>query len=215
MKPGSILTDVAGAKARIVREIQAAITRAPVAHSLEGKAYSLQSTACRVFFGPAHPLAGSEKSGIANAHAGLFDGATCIITPLPGTPVDAVATVRRFWQSLGATVCILTPAAHDRLAAQISRLPHLVAPALVNATSDAALPLAASGFKDATRIAASDPELWLDIFQDNRVNLLRALRRFTRQLDTARRHIERRDRPALARWLRRAQKRRLSLDKSP
>ena len=114
-----------------------------------------------------HPMAGGEKTGLEHARADLFDRATCVITPVGSNDADQVARLERFWSGLGSVTVRLDPAGHDRLVALVSHLPHAVAAGLVAVQSDASIALAGPGFRDSTRIAASDPVLWRDIFLDN------------------------------------------------
>jgi prephenate dehydrogenase len=130
-------------------------------------------------------MTGSNLAGYAVARADLFRDATVIVTPTETTEPRAVKTVTQFWESLGGRVLFLDPAAHDRAVAAISHLPHLVAYALVDAATrfePAALDVAARGFKDTTRIAASDPQMWQEIFFANRTALAATLAEFRRAL---------------------------------
>lgn len=131
-----------------------------------------------VFVG-AHPMTGSEKTGVENARADLYRGAPCVVTPAPGTPARAVARAEEFWRGLGARVVRLTPDAHDRAVAVVSHLPHLIADALMLTAGDAGAEplfrLAAGSFRDATRVAGADPALWRAIFTQNDAALRRAL----------------------------------------
>ncbi len=129
-----------------------------------------------------HPMAGSERSGFDAAPADLFEGRLTLLTPTGRTPGDALARVTAFWEALGSQVRLLTPEAHDRGVAAISHLPHLAAYGLVAAADAEALPLAAAGFQDTTRIAASPEALWTDIFRENREALLAVLARYRRLL---------------------------------
>ena len=124
-------------------------------------------------FIPCHPIAGGETAGIAQADAALLRGRRVIVTPVEETNEQALATVESWWRATGAEVERMTPAAHDALFAAISHLPHLAAFALVDtiaASPDGAdkLRLAGAGFRDFTRIAASNPEMWRDITLANR-----------------------------------------------
>jgi prephenate dehydrogenase len=129
-----------------------------------------------------HPLAGSEKQGPAEANAELFVGRTVVVTPTRRNSKQDFRDVEAFWRALGADVIQMTPAAHDRRLAASSHLAHLVAAALADAVRPADHPLTAGGFRDTTRIAAGDPELWTQILLDNRQNVLRALEPFERSL---------------------------------
>jgi prephenate dehydrogenase len=165
--PDALLTDVGSTKAGIV-----------------GAAERLHATAPRAFVG-SHPMTGSNLAGYAQARADLFRGATVIVTPTEATEARALKSVSEFWESLGARVVPLDPGAHDRAVAAISHLPHIVAYALVEAVArfePAALEVAARGFKDTTRIAASDPQMWQEIFFANRAPLAATLAEFRRAL---------------------------------
>jgi prephenate dehydrogenase len=131
-----------------------------------------------VSFVGGHPMAGSERSGLEASDPDLFEGRLALLTPDARTPPATVATVAALWEGLGSHVRSLPAEAHDRLVAQISHLPHLVAYALVAAVEGDALPLAGRGFTDTTRIAASAESLWADIFRQNRGPLLHALERY-------------------------------------
>jgi prephenate dehydrogenase len=164
----AVLTDVGSTKAAIVRTAESLGRARPLA-----------------FIG-AHPMAGSERSGYAVARPDLFKGALVILTPTDRSLPSALERVREFWQALGARVMTLDPVTHDRAVAAISHLPHLVADALVDAVlrmNPRFLDVAAAGFKDTTRIAASNARVWREIFQDNREALGEALGVFRRALD--------------------------------
>ena len=151
------VTDAGSVKARIVAALE---------NSLGGR-----------FIG-AHPMAGSEQSGISWARADLFDGAACILTPTPGSDPRALDEVRRFWKEAGCRLCEMSPAAHDAAVARISHLPHAVAAALVRAALlkyPRAAALAGSGYRDTTRVAVGPEALWREIFLDNREELLAAI----------------------------------------
>jgi prephenate dehydrogenase len=128
-----------------------------------------------------HPMAGSNLSGFSVARADLFSGATVILTPTDRTPSEPIKRVTEFWEAMGGRVIVMDPATHDRAVAAISHLPHLVVDALVAAVVDMDprfLEVAARGFKDTTRIAASDPAVWREIFQQNREPLAEAIAAF-------------------------------------
>lgn len=162
------ITDVGSTKAGIVRAADALARERPLA------------------FVGSHPMAGSEQSGYGASRVDLFRGATVVVTPTERTPAGAVKRVSEFWDALGGRVTTLDPAEHDRAVAAISHVPHLVADALVDAVvrlDPAFLDLAARGFKDTTRIAAADPKVWREIFQENRLALGQALAAFRHALD--------------------------------
>jgi prephenate dehydrogenase len=162
--PEALVTDVGSTKAAIVREAQRLAARRPLA------------------FVGSHPMAGSEKAGYAVARRDLFEGATVIVTPTDATEPRHAKSVSVFWEALGAgRVLMLDPEVHDRAVAAISHLPHLVAYALVDAVTrqdPAAFEIAARGFRDTTRIAASDAAMWEEIFLTNRTALAASLREF-------------------------------------
>jgi prephenate dehydrogenase len=141
-------------------------------------------------FGPrfvgAHPMAGSERSGISASRGNLFESAPCIVTPDGDTPSRALARVEDFWTSLGCRLTRMTPWEHDRLVARISHLPHALAFAMVNLVLDTLPPgaqkLAGGSFRDGTRVAMSDPTLWTGILGENRTEVAAALREMAKLL---------------------------------
>ncbi len=158
LKAGVIVTDVGSTKRQAIEAL------AP--HLREGMVYV-----------PGHPVAGTEHSGPEAGFSGLFQGRWTILTPLPGTPRGVVDRVAAFWRMLGAKVDEMTPDHHDRVMAVVSHIPHLIAYAIVGTASDMeetdvsrreVIKYAAGGFRDFTRIAASDPVMWRDIFLANR-----------------------------------------------
>ena len=167
MTPGSILTDVGSTKLSVVRDVGPLVPAG-------------------VHFVPAHPLAGTEFSGPDAGFSELFQGRYCLVVPPAGTDARAVAKIVTLWQRMGAMVEEMEPAHHDRVLAVVSHLPHLLAFTICGTADDLAdetrqevLRFAASGFRDFTRIAASDPVMWRDIFLNNREALLEMLARFT------------------------------------
>jgi prephenate dehydrogenase len=165
---GTVVTDVGSTKAGIVRRAEAL------------------RPAGRLHFVGSHPMAGSERSGFSAARADLFQGARVVVTPGETSEPRAVKTVTGFWEALGARVSLLDAEAHDRAVAAVSHLPHVVAYALMDAVARLeadALDLAARGFRDTTRIAASDPDVWTEIFVANRAALGQCLRGFRQALD--------------------------------
>jgi len=133
-----------------------------------------------------HPMAGSERSGYAVARADLFDGALVVVTPTEATEPTVVKAVTQFWEAMGARVIALEAAAHDRAVAAISHLPHVAAWALVDAVArmdPAAFEIAARGFRDTTRIAASDPVVWREVLLANRDAVAESLAAFRAALD--------------------------------
>lgn len=167
----AVLTDVGSTKAAIVRAAE-----------------RLGETRSLAFVG-SHPMAGSEQAGYRVSRPDLFRGATVILTPTERTDSHAVKRVGSFWEALGGRLVTLDPLTHDRATAAISHLPHLVADALVDAVvrmDPRFFEVAGRGFKDTTRIAASDARIWREIFQENRVGLTEALGAFRAALD----HLE-------------------------
>jgi prephenate dehydrogenase len=142
----------------------------------------LNSSATRHFCG-SHPLAGSDKSGVAYATARLFEDRLTIITPTADTPPPLLARTERLWQAVGSRTLTMSPADHDQAVAHISHLPHIVAAALAAGTPQALLPLAASGWCDTTRVAGGGVELWRQILQENRGPILHALEGFAASLE--------------------------------
>jgi len=129
----------------------------------------------RIRFIGSHPMAGSEQSGVESAKVTLFNGSLCIVTRTGKSDPRAFASVKKFWKELGAFVKVMDPAAHDRLVAYISHVPHVAAAALVNAAVPESMVLASTGFADTTRIASGDPVLWHDILMTNRRAVRNAL----------------------------------------
>ncbi len=121
-----------------------------------------------------HPLAGSHQSGFENADADLYVGRKCVVTPILKTPQALQDSIISFWQSLEMDVRSMTPEDHDRVLAFTSHLPHLAAAAIAELVQETALDFAATGFRDTTRIAAGDPELWTAIFSENTEQLVTA-----------------------------------------
>ncbi|MBP0465721.1 prephenate/arogenate dehydrogenase family protein [Roseomonas sp. PWR1] len=167
LAPGCVLSDVGSTKGSVVRDLSPLVP--PGVHLV-----------------PAHPMAGTEHSGPDAGFAELFDGRYCIVTPLPGSDPAAVEKVREMWRRCGSMIETLDPATHDRVVAIVSHLPHLIAfticgtaDDLAEETKEAVLKFAASGFRDFTRIAASDVDMWRDVFLNNREALLEMLARFS------------------------------------
>jgi len=195
LKPGTIVTDVGSAKASVVRQLESLIAKAG-AH-----------------FVGSHPMAGAEKTGVAEARANLFDGTVCVVTPTRRTKGMALKRVKRFWTALGSRVLELKPEIHDALVSRSSHLPHVIAAALAGHVLDPARPkqqaaLCANGFRDTTRIASGSPEMWRDIALANRKNLVRSLDAFVAGLQKFRRVLKAGDAPAIAKWFATAKQRR-------
>ncbi|MGH7118481.1 MAG: prephenate/arogenate dehydrogenase family protein [Acetobacteraceae bacterium] len=163
---GAILSDVGSTKQSVLRDVGPLVPKG-------------------VHFVPAHPVAGTEHSGPDAGFATLFEGRWCLLTPPPGTDAAAVARITELWRRTGALVETMDAAHHDRVLAIVSHLPHLIAFTICGTADDLAdetrrevLQFAASGFRDFTRIAASDPVMWRDVFLNNREALLEMLARF-------------------------------------
>ncbi len=181
LKAGATVTDVGSVKEGVIQEV----------------APRLPET---VHFIPGHPLAGTEQSGPASGFASLFDNRWCLLTPLPGTDPKAVADLTGFWEALGAKVDQMEPAHHDLVLAVTSHAPHLIAYTMVGVADDLrrvtaseVVNYSAAGFRDFTRIAASDPTMWRDVFLNNKQATLEILGRFTEELFALQRAIRRGD----------------------
>ena len=177
LKPGAILTDVGSTKGSVVRDV------AP--HVPQG-----------VHFIPGHPIAGTEHSGPDSGFASLFEGRWTILTPPPGTDPDAVAKLTAFWTACGSKVDTMDPEHHDRVLAIVSHLPHIIAYNIVGTADDLeavskseVIKYSASGFRDFTRLAASDPTMWRDVCLANRDAILEMLGRFSEDLAALQRAI--------------------------
>lgn len=185
LKPGAIVSDVGSVKAAIVADMSPFIPE-------------------NVHFIPAHPVAGTENSGPDSGFAELFVNRWCILTPPPGSDPKAVDTLSTFWTRLGANVEIMTPEHHDLVLAITSHLPHLIAYTIVGTanelgqvTESEVLKFSAGGFRDFTRIAASDPVMWRDVFLHNKDAVLEMLGTFNEDLSKLTRAIRRGDGKAL------------------
>jgi len=177
LQPGAILTDVGSVKQAVIRDLQP--------HLPPG-----------VHFVPGHPVAGTEHSGPEAGFAELFRGRWCILIALPETAPEAVAAVGRMWERFGMRVVTMSADHHDKVLAVTSHLPHLIAYTIVGTATDLedslkseVIQFSASGFRDFTRIAASDPVMWRDVFLNNREAVLEILQRFTEDLTALQRAI--------------------------
>lgn len=185
----ALIFDAGSTKARIVAETEAD----PAAASR---------------FVAAHPLAGSEQQGVAHARADLFDGRACVLTPTARTPIERLRRARAFWEALGSHVREMSPADHDRALAYTSHLPHAVAAALALATPESCRGLTAGAFRDGTRVAESDADLWAGILLDNRAAVLEAIAAMSDRLEDAARLLRDGDPAPLREWWDRAAGRR-------
>ncbi len=188
---GAIITDVGSTKEQIVKEVDEILPEA-------------------VSFVGGHPMAGSEKRGVEEARADLFEKSVCILTPGEKTSSEALDAVKWLWESMEATLLVMKPEEHDFLVAATSHLPHLVAIALVNLvgelreSDERILSLVASGFKDTTRIAASSPQMWQDICFTNKKNIATAIDRLMELMEGMKESILKEDRAALLKEFERA-----------
>jgi cyclohexadieny/prephenate dehydrogenase len=177
LKPGAIVSDVGSVKGAVVAQVQP--------HLPPG-----------VHFVPAHPVAGTEHSGPDSGFATLFHNRWCILTPPDGADEEAVAKVREFWAAMGSNVEVMTAQHHDLVLAITSHVPHLIAYNIVGTAADLeavtqgeVIKFSAGGFRDFTRIAASDPTMWRDVFLNNKEAVLEMLGRFNEDLASLQRAI--------------------------
>ncbi|MGE0665007.1 MAG: prephenate/arogenate dehydrogenase family protein [Sphingomonadales bacterium] len=177
LSPGAILTDVGSVKQAVVDDVGP--------HVPAG-----------VHFVPGHPVAGTENSGPESGFPTLFDGRWCILTPPAGTDAAATEKLIAFWKALGSKVEVMDPRHHDLVLAITSHVPHLIAYNIVGTAADLeevtqseVIKFSAGGFRDFTRIAASDPTMWRDVFLNNREAVLEMLGRFTEDLTALQRAI--------------------------
>lgn len=185
LKPGATVTDVGSVKGQVIADVAPYIP--------DG-----------VHFVPAHPLAGTEHSGPESGFATLFDNRWCLIVPSEGSDPEAVELLSRFWRGLGSNVDVMEPDHHDLVLAVTSHCPHLIAYTMVGVADDLrrvtdseVIKYSAAGFRDFTRIAASDPTMWRDVFLSNKDATLEILGRFTEELFALQRAIRQGDGPLL------------------
>lgn len=160
-----------------------------------------------------HPVAGSEQRGVEFARDDLFDQARCILTTTPATNHDAVKALRSFWSMLGCSVQVMTPAEHDRVFANISHLPHVMAAGLVNASDEDEMMFAGKGFLDSTRIASGPPSVWTDVLLANRANIADGIDRAIAELSRLRAAIKGGKRRQIEQLLEAARRKRATLVK--
>ncbi|WP_034491249.1 prephenate/arogenate dehydrogenase family protein [Afifella pfennigii] len=177
LAPGATVSDVGSVKSAVVAEMAPRLPE-------------------NVHFVPSHPIAGTEHSGPEAGFAELFEGRWCVLTPPPGTDAQAVEKLSEFWRRLGSSVEVMEPHHHDMVLAITSHVPHLIAYNIVGTaahlaevTESEVMKFAAGGFRDFTRIAASDPVMWRDIFLNNREAVLEMLGRFNEDLTALQRAI--------------------------
>jgi prephenate dehydrogenase len=169
MKESAILTDVGSTKDYIVSQV----TKEMKSKSGEGRSS---------FIG-AHPLAGSEQRGIDSARSDLFEGSVCVLTPTDLNPKKDITRLSNMWKALGARISIMTPSKHDEILALVSHLPHFVASSLAGVIDEKHWKFAASGLRDTTRIASGDPDLWLSISKQNKQEIIKALKCFSKEVE--------------------------------
>jgi cyclohexadieny/prephenate dehydrogenase len=177
LQAGAILTDVGSVKAAVLRDVAPSVPKA-------------------VHFIPGHPIAGTEHSGPESGFADLFDGRWCVLTPPEGADAAAVDKLAAFWRACGSHVEIMDAQHHDLVLAITSHVPHLIAYNIVNTarhlervTDTEVIKFSAGGFRDFTRIAASDPIMWRDVFLNNKEAVLEMLGRFSEDLTALQRAI--------------------------
>ena len=197
---GAVVTDVGSTKGEIMRGLAGCWP--------DGRATFVGS----------HPMAGSERSGLEAARAGLYEGAMVAVTPPAAANPEAVERVCRLWWNVGGSVRVMDPDTHDRLVARTSHLPHLAAAALFEAVLGAnpdaeSVSFCGSGFRDTTRVAAGSAEMWRDVVFTNRAAVLAALDRFTQALGAVREQIAAGDEPGVQAFLARVCEVRRALSK--
>lgn len=186
VEPGTLITDAGSTKGTIVA------------------AWERRRRSRRGRFVGGHPIAGSHRRGATAADATLFAGRVAVVTPAKATPARDTEDAAGFWASLGSTVFVMSPREHDKILAATSHAPHLVAAAIAAATPAATRRFTAGGWRDTTRIASGDPELWADILLDNATSVAAATRRIVGAADKLLEAIEAGDRRRLVSLLTRA-----------
>lgn len=198
LKPGAVVTDTGSTKGQIIKELQPLFSKT------------------NEFVG-GHPMTGSERGGIEAADQYLFENAVYVVTPLPTNTKDSVAKTAALAEAVGATVVFMNPEEHDTIVAAVSHVPHITASSLVGTLMEvsgqypSAPMLAAGGFRDTTRVAAGDPDLWLQICFSNREKLVPMLDVFCSKIMAARQYIEEGDRESLREFFSAARKQRLQI----
>jgi prephenate dehydrogenase len=158
-----------------------------------------------------HPLAGSEKRGIVHACANIFKDSLCILTPTQNTDPKALSKIKKLWIQLGAKVKFLSPVEHDKILSFVSHLPHIIAFSLISSIPSGYLSFASCGLKDTTRIAASDSEIWKDVFFSNQKNVLKGIELFQKNLVKIESALRRNDKNLLTQILKKAKNKRATL----
>ena len=195
----AIVTDVGSVKESVILEVQKKLPE-------------------DVFFVPAHPLAGTENSGPSAGFASLFENRWCILTPSKNVPIEIIKKVKFFWEELGSNVVEMDAKHHDLVLSVTSHAPHLIAFTMVGVadefskvTNSEVINYSAAGFRDFTRLAASDPIMWRDIFLNNKDAALEILGRFTEELFTLQKAIRKKDGEYLLKYFERTRKIRRSI----
>ena len=199
LSKSAIVTDVGSVKESVILEVQKKLPKG-------------------VFFVPAHPLAGTENSGPSAGFASLFENRWCILTPSKNVPIEIIKKVKFFWEQLGSNVVEMDAKHHDLVLSVTSHAPHLIAYTMVGVadefskvTNSEVINYSAAGFRDFTRLAASDPIMWRDIFLNNKDAALEILGRFTEELFTLQKAIRKKDGEYLLKYFERTRKIRRSI----
>ena len=199
LSKSAIVTDVGSVKERVILEVQKKLPKG-------------------VFFVPAHPLAGTENSGPSAGFASLFENRWCILTPSKNVPIEIIKKVKFFWEQLGSNVVEMDAKHHDLVLSVTSHAPHLIAFTMVGVadefskvTNSEVINYSAAGFRDFTRLAASDPIMWRDVFLNNKDAALEILGRFTEELFTLQKAIRKKDGEYLLKYFERTRKIRRSI----
>ena len=199
LSKSTIVTDVGSVKESVILEVQKKLPKG-------------------VFFVPAHPLAGTENSGPSAGFASLFENRWCILTPSKNVPIEIIKKVKFFWEELGSNVVEMDAKHHDLVLSVTSHAPHLIAFTMVGVadefskvTNSEVINYSAAGFRDFTRLAASDPIMWRDVFLNNKDAALEILGRFTEELFTLQKAIRKKDGEYLLKYFERTRKIRRSI----
>ena len=199
LSKSAIVTDVGSVKESVILDVQKKLPKG-------------------VFFVPAHPLAGTENSGPSAGFASLFENRWCILTPSKNVPIEIIKKVKFFWEELGSNVVEMDAKHHDLVLSVTSHAPHLIAFTMVGVadefskvTNSEVINYSAAGFRDFTRLAASDPIMWRDIFLNNKDAALEILGRFTEELFTLQKAIRKKDGEYLLKYFERTRKIRRSI----
>lgn len=193
-RPGTVVTDVGSTKV--------------LSHQ-----WAEQQLGCQMHYVGSHPIAGSEQRGVEFARDDLLAQAQCVLTATPQSNRTAIRSLKEFWSALGCSVQVMRPAEHDRVFADISHLPHLIAAALVNASNPKDMKFAGKGFLDSTRIASGAATIWTDVLLSNADNLTEGIGRIVTELSVLRKAIEAKDKGRIEALLEGARRKRAALVK--